>query len=230
MNRRSKTSAAEDSDQSPVSDQHDGLPAEWVRTAVSIWLPVHLFALLVSFSAVVEPSSLQSRLERVLVPYLQLIGCASNQPRPFYLAHGESDEQPHRLEVTRDEIQHMDADVTWQNPHFGTRDSGQITIVSGPAATPGLAVSDRYQRWLSMVATLADQEQPSLVAELLLPVLASDPSIRGVRIVRIPTDLASTIDDQLPPPYVARVIGQSDRASLVQLRATRLSAVTGSGE
>ncbi len=205
------------------------MPSEAVRAAISIWLPIHLFALLVSMGAVVEPSSIHARLQAVLRPYLQLTHFGVDD-RPLYLAYGDSSEQAHRLEVTDGEIQQSDANVGWTNPHFRAGDDSQLTIVRGLAAEPGLAVSDRYARWLATAATLAESDQPSLVAELLLPALPSDGSIRGVRIVRRTTDLSTSLDDDLPPPYVARLATVAGRPSLIRLQETRLNAIAGDPE
>ena len=93
------------------------------------------------------------------------------------------------------------------------------------ASRPGLAESDRYARWLSTAATLAENDQPSLVAELLLPVVRGDESIRAIRIARQLNDLDATIEDSLPAPYMARVVRRGDSVALVQLQPERLSAM-----
>ena len=205
------------------------MPSDRVRAAISIWLPIHLFALLVSVAAVVEPSTIHARLHGLLRPYLQLTHFGVDD-RPLYLAYGDTSEQAHRLEVTEAEIQESDANVEWTNPHFRSSDESQLTIVGGLAAGPGLAVSDRYARWLATAATLAESDQPSLVAELLLPLLPTDGSIRGVRIVRRMTDLNTTLDDNLPPPYVGRLATVDGRTSLIRLQETRLNAIAGDPE
>lgn len=234
-NRTSPESAAETADlrvrptNRAVVAGCSALPSDRVRAAISIWLPIHLFALLVSLSAVVEPSSIHAQLHGVLRPYLQSTHFGVDD-RPLYLAYGDTSEQAHRLEVTDAEIQESDANVEWTNPHFRSSDDSQLTIVGGLSAGPGLAVSDRYARWLSTAATLAESDQPSLVAELLLPVLPSDGSIRGVRIVRRTTDLNTTLDDNLPPPYVARIATVSGRTALIRLQETRLNAIAGDSE
>lgn len=205
-----------------------GIPGVGIRAAVSIWLPIHLFALLVSFSAVVEPSSVQVRFQDLFRPYLQATHFGADD-RPLYLAYGDSSEQPHRLESTEVEITSGDADVDWQSVHFREDDVTTFSFVGGPAATAGLAVSDRYGRWLSTAATLAENEQPSLVAELLVPVVRSDEAIRAIRIVRMTTDLSATVEED-NYPYVARVIRDGNRVSLVQLQPSRLSAKADSGD
>ena len=97
------------------------------------------------------------------------------------------------------------------------------------SSRPGFAESDRYARWLATAATLAENDQPGLVAELLLPVVQADTSIRAVRIKRLTTDLNTTLDESLPPPYVARIVRSAGNVSLVQLQPARLSAVSPTG-
>ncbi len=189
-----------------------GFPSDTVRTLLSIWLPLHLFAVFISITAVVEPSTVHARLLSLLRPYLQLTHFDADD-RPLYLAHGEPSEQPHRLQVSSDEINNFDAAQSDQN----------WTTIE-PIGRAGFAESDRYFRWLSTAATLAEHDQPGLVAELLLPIVQSDESIRAVRIIRLPTDLNSTVDESLIPPYSARVIRDQNRVSLVQLQSARLSA------
>lgn len=63
-------------------------PSTSVKTWVSIWLVVHLMAIAVSFTAVVQPSSLHRRLSEVLQPYLrptQLSKCPPPLPDTFVL-------------------------------------------------------------------------------------------------------------------------------------------------
>lgn len=232
MNRRKPSNSSErDNSPSPPaasedepSVQPDGMPDRRWRTAISVWIPLHLFALLVSFAAVVEPSSLHASLQSLLRPYLQSTHFGADD-RPLYFAYGDTSEQPHRLEISKRDIASADAEVLWTNPHFRS-DQRQITFVSDLAGGPGLAVSDRYARWLSTAATLAENEQPSLVAELILPLVRQDESIRAIRITRLVTDLNSTIDEELPPPYIARVIRENDQVSLVQLQPERLAAIS----
>ncbi len=185
-----------------------GYPGSAMRALITIWLPFHLFALAVSFTAVVEPSSLQVRFQSLLRPYLEITHFDAGGA-PVYLAHGQSDEQAHRLEFSRSDINNNEA-----------ADSQQAWTAFDFEGLPGLARGDRRGRLLSTAATLAENEQASLVAELLWPFVKSDESIRAIRIVRLPTEL----HEDLPPPYVARVIRRGDELSLVQLQSGRLSA------
>ncbi len=191
-------------------------PSTTVKTWLSIWVTFHLVAIVVSFTAVVEPSSIQQRLSDVLQPYLRPTHFSADD-RPVYLTHGESDDQPHRIEVTTQRVTGVDA-----SPGLDWRVIGPANADSF-SSIPGFAVSDRVARWLSTAAMLAENDQPSLVADLLLPVVANEPSIQGIRIVRYPTDL-NDINTGTTVPYLARVVRAKDRVSLVQLKESRLSA------
>lgn len=188
-------------------------PSPAVRACLSGWLLFHLLAITVSFTSVVEPSAIHAQLSKLVHPYLRPTHFAADD-RPVYLAHGDASEQPHRLQVTTaspadfDSIDSIDT-VSWR------------TV--GPNRNAGLAVSDRVARWLSTAAMLAENDQPSLVAELLLPIIEDDMAVTAIRIVRLPTDL-SDIDAEAESPYVARVIRSGDLVSLVQLNPARLSS------
>ena len=191
-------------------------PSETVKTCLSIGVAVHLMALAISFTAVVEPSSVQQRLSEILQPYLRPTHFSADD-RPVYLTHGDSADQPHRIEVTTQRVTGVEAsgDVKWQV--IGPAEQG------GFASIPGFAVSDRVGRWLSTAAMLAENDQPSLIADLILPLVANRSSVQGVRIVRYPTDL-NDVNVGVSVPYLARVVRANDGVSLVQLREKRLSA------
>jgi hypothetical protein len=175
-----------------------------------------LIAILISFTSVVEPSGIHSRLSSLVHPYLRPAHFSADD-RPVYLAHGDPSEQPHRLQTTTASITDIES--------FDT-DQWRTVEPAGRAALssyPGLAVSDRSARWLTTAAMLADNEQPSLVAELLLPIARQNPNVTAIRIVRLPTDL-SDINASAESPYVARVVRSGDLISLVQLQPARLSS------
>ena len=175
---------------------------------------MHLFALSLSLTATVGASSIQSRLLTVLKPYLQLTHFDADD-RPVYLTHLTPSEQSHRLQFTDQRINSVDVadqgEVDWQTME--------------PPGYPGLAESDRYGRWLATAATLAENDQPSVTAELLAPVVRADRSIQAIRIIRISNHLNTELDDTLQPPYAARVIRRGDDVALIELQEARLSAV-----
>ncbi|TWU02800.1 hypothetical protein [Stieleria varia] len=186
------------------------LPSEKIRWALSVWLIVHLGLVAISFAGVVQLSGLQSAILDTAAPYLESTHFAAGG-RPYYLAHGDPDEQPHRLQVS--------------TSSSAVNDESLWSTVE-PFGAPGMAGNDRYARWFATAATLAEAEQPSLVAQLLLPIVESDDSIAAIRIVRLPTQLTTAVDDSQPPPYVARVARKNGRVSLVQLQASRLTTMS----
>lgn len=207
MSRKKPASDSPDSDTGPVS----GFPSVNIRMWMSIWVSIHLAAVVVSYTSVVEPSSLQAKLVQFLQPYLRISHFGADD-RPVYLAHGDALEQPHRLQVSssKGDARQFD-DTDWRTIEgFGGR------------AAPGLAASDRMARFLSTVALLSRNEQPSLVAELLLPIATEDAQLTAIRIVRLPTDL-NDINVEVEAVYEARIVRKEDSVSLVQLREERLS-------
>ncbi|MDG2220747.1 MAG: hypothetical protein P8L85_05170 [Rubripirellula sp.] len=175
-------------------------------------MSLHLVAIAISYTSVVEPSSLHARLTRLLHPYLRTPHFGADD-RPVYLTHGESTEQPHQLQIsTTDESPDQIRESQWQ-----TVDS------LGGEAQPGLAASDRMARYLSTVTLLSENEQPSLAAELLLPIALQDSSVTAIRVIRFPTDLTD-VNTGITTIYQARVIRSDDSVALIQLRERRLSA------
>lgn len=191
-------------------------PTVALRAGLSIWTVFHLFALFVSFVSVVEPSSLQRQFLSLVHPYLTL-GHFGADDRPVYLAHGNESEQPHRLQVSFDEITQIDQTDRCEWTTIGAGD------YEASEAIPGGAVSDRVARWISVAATLAQSDQPGVVAELLLPIARHFPDAKAIRIVRFPTDLSDVTATE-DSPYVARIVRSQDVVSLIQLTPKRLSS------
>ncbi|QEG00080.1 hypothetical protein Mal15_41490 [Stieleria maiorica] len=182
----------------------------WVGL-ISAAIVVHLLALFVSYSALIEPSSTHSSLLDLASPYLRSTHFSADGRR-FYLAHATPDEQPHRLQFAsagKDGDLVIDRQTEW-------------TTVQ-PGGIAGLAASDRYGRWMALAATLAQSDRPSLAAALLMPLISADPSIDAVRVVRLPTQLTTVADDSAPPVYLARVVRSGDQVRLVSIGAKRLS-------
>jgi hypothetical protein len=200
------------SDPDSESDSERSFPSVTARTWLSIWVCLHLFALAISYTNVVEPSGLHAQLTQLLRPYLRATHFGADD-RPVYLTHGDPLEQPHRLQIT----------TATGNP--ATLRENQWVTMEGLVgrAKPGLAASDRMMRYLSTVAMLAGNEQPSLAAELLLPIAVQNPEVTAIRIVRLPTDL-NEINTGISTVYVAGVIRRDDSPALVQIRDARLNA------
>ncbi|MCD0458838.1 hypothetical protein [Roseiconus lacunae] len=188
-------------------------PTGWVPILISLAVILHLAALFVSYSAIVEPSSTQGRLLETLTPYLRGTHFAADGRR-FYLAHATPDEQPHRLQVAS-------ADANGQ--FVIDRETRWTTIE--PSGPSGLAASDRYAKWMTLAATLSESDQRSLAAQLLLPLVKADESIAAVRIVRLPTQLTTAEQDAMGPAYLARVVRNKNGVKLVAIESRRLTTM-----
>lgn len=191
----------------PGLDSAVTMPSASIRFLLSLAVALHLFAITASFLSVTAPSETQDRWLRFVQPYLQATHFGLDD-RPIYLADGAASEQPLRLQVS-----------ATASP-VGPQD---WRIIDSPG-WPGLPADDRMHRWLATAAMLAESEQPSLVAELLLPVAVHDESIKAIRIRRLPRASGPGIVDGESLPYTARVVRSGDRVSLVQLQPSRLNA------
>lgn len=177
----------------------------------------HLGLLFLSYTAVVGASAGHLRWLSAAAPVLRTTHFGADG-RPFYLAQGSSDEQPHRLQFATNPVSgstlKIDAQTEW-------------TTVE-PSGLSGFASNDHYRRWMSLVATLAESDQPSLAAALLMPLVdhqseSNSPRIDAVRIVRLPTQLTTAVEDAAPPAYVARVVRNGKDVRLVSIQPTRLT-------
>lgn len=209
------SSAKSPAEESPQETHSNSLPTAQLKWILSLWLVFHLLVLTLSLTASVEPSETQSRILESLQFYVTPPHFSADG-LPVYLAWGDTSEQPHRLQTSGVKPS-ADSEL-----FYAPIDDPRWTTVS-PSGPKGMLQNDRYARWLTTAATLAENEQPSLVAELLLSAVATDDSIHAVRIVRLPTEMTTTVDDQRPPPYAASVARRGERVSLVQIGAPRLS-------
>lgn len=182
-------------------------PSSPLRLAISLAVGLHLVALTVSLSSGIEVSDTQAKVLGWFTPYLQATHFGLDD-RPIYLAHGDRDEQPLRLQ-TAASLHPEEAD--WET--------------MAPPGITGLAGNDRYHRWLKTAVMLAESDQSALVAELLLPVVATQDTIQAIRIVRLPTELTTLADDAEPPPYQADVIRAGERVSLVKVPVEAQGAI-----
>ena len=170
----------------------------WKRCGLVLFALGHLFLVATSFLSTVSPSGLASQILAIGNPYLRATHSGADD-RPVYLAHGNPDEQPLRLKV-----------------------DGNGLL---PDTIAGAGSDDRQQRWLATVALLAQQEQPSLVAELILPVIKRPPfpeqtvanNGQIVRLIREPTILSDMLDDQAPPIYEAKIVNDRGEIAVVRL-------------
>ncbi|MEO1614246.1 MAG: hypothetical protein AAFV88_00265 [Planctomycetota bacterium] len=189
------------------------LPGPIVRRTLVALVVIHLLIIGLSFSAIVQPGATHNQLLQVASPYLRGTHFAADG-RPFFLAHGTPDEQPHRLQVadSGDSVGSQfvfDVTTDWKNVQ--------------PDFFPGLAASDRYQRWIVTAATLAATDQPSLAAMMLQPLLQKNPSNDAARIIRLPTQLTTAEQDAAPPVYLARVVRDDEQLDLISIESPRLT-------
>lgn len=211
---RSGGDAAPTSPSQPTAPTSDSAarPSLRIRTVLTVWLCMHLPAILISFTGGVEPSTIHAQLSNLTHIYLRPAHFSADD-RPVYLAHGNPSEQPHRVQVTTELVSDIDLVEThrWQT--------------AGPDGAAGLAVSDRVWRWLSTAVMVGENDQPGLVAELLMPIVQQNPDVTAVRIVRLPfpADLTG-INEETESPYVARVVRRDNGVSLVRLESARLSS------
>ena len=194
----------------PSTQKGADSPSAFTRTLVSGLVIFHLSALFFSYSAIIEPSSTHSAILNFLTPYLRLTHFAADG-RPFYLAHGTQDEQPHRLQVASD-----------QAARFTIDSETQWTTVE-PTGVAGLGESDRYHRWMTLAASLSESDQLSLVALMLKPLASADENTRAVRIIRLPTQLTTVEQDSVGPAYLARAVREGDQTKLVSIESKRLT-------
>ena len=167
-----------------------------VSIVLSLFVVLHLMALFVSYTSVVEPSGLHNSLRAIAHPYLRTLSFAVDD-RPVYLAHGDADEYPLRIEISAQPISRMG----------GLPDSA----------------SDRMSRWLATASLLSQSGQSGLVAELVVSIAQRNPKAKSIRIVRYPTDL-SDVNAERESVYVARIIHDGQQIRLVQIQEGRLAA------
>jgi hypothetical protein len=209
------------------SEERSKLPSARIRFFISALVVVHFVAISLSMTAVVASSDTQARLNGWFQPYTMPTHFRTQGERLFLTA-GEESESPLRIQVQRQSSARLTSvsrvaertslDATWE------------TIQ--PPGMKGLGANDRQSRWLASVMTLVNSESPSLVAELLLPMLRDDESITAIRIVRLSSDLSldyetfGELDDgtQLSAvPYTAVVVRRGESTSLVRVNEARLS-------
>ncbi len=194
-----------------VSESEAALPSPTTRIVISGLVLLQLTGLLVSYTAIIEPSMTHNQLLALLTPYLRATHFSADGRR-FYLAHATPDEQPHRLQVAGAN----------EFPSFEVDPRTEWTTVE-PAGIAGLAIQDRYARWMALAAMLAESDRTSLTATLLLPLVDDDSQIDAVRVVRLPTQLTTVADDSRGPVFLARVIRDDDAVKLVSIQPKRLT-------
>ena len=191
---KSKRGPVEVNPANPVSE-----PSRWMQLAVSAWVLFHFSSLLVTLLG----SAVQGELSE------GELGLA-NIARPYCdTAHFRVDSGP--LTLSGEEPLRF---VRLQVLESGFGESWK-TIE--PKGLPRLGEHDRYARLMRLVVMLAESEQPSLIAELLLPIVSRNSQVTSVRVVNL-KELDAAI-------YNARVSRRDGSALLIQVPARRLGTM-----
>lgn len=193
-------------------------PSPRVAAAVTTAIMVHAALIVLAYLAVIRPSGIQGRVLTGFAPYLASLHlapeanaaeAATAEGVSFFLARGESSERVHQLQfkTTTDR-----SDEGWVDAEFdGAAGSGRRR---------------RQQRFLTAIANLGDNEQNALVAQLVLPLIASHPDAQMVRVIRLPNLMTNVVQAAEPAPYTAVILREPDGVRLVRVPAPRLVAAS----
>ncbi len=151
--------------QRSTDPQSSGL-SEGVRAAISVFLFIHLFALLVCLAANLAPSLLEQRLLWVLRPYVQLLNFDLDGTR-YFLTRASERDVDHRLEILAEGDERA-VDASWQNIVRGVKGSERY---------------HRYQRLADMMSFF--QEDDEVTALLAASVVRSYRFQEETRVSRI---------------------------------------------
>lgn len=187
------------------TDAVESLPSDSLRSAISIWLVVHLAFTALSLSAVAGASMLQLRLLSFAAVYQAPLHLAV-EGRPIYLTHGEPEDQTHRVQWLREGSESWEFDTV-----RGYRGSERLR---------------RYSRLAKVIAGAADSDQTAIASLLALPLVHQEIARSGqagvapptrVRIVRLAPD-TRVIRYPADPVETARweavIVQQSEQDSL----------------
>ena len=195
--KKVQTSLSDSSTNNPKSCLH----VNWQRCLISAGILLHLIAIVASWLGANQWCGPYLSFAEPLRPYCQATHFRIDG-EPIHLTGGSDLESAFRVQVKRHGSQQRDSWKTIQ-----------------PTGIAGLGGNDRYQRWVTTLLTLVEADQPSLVAELLLPVAARDERIVAIRIIRVDGS-----ENEVLPVYVAEVTrgSRSSSLALVQVPDPRL--------
>lgn len=215
--RSAATSSAgpvQDASSAAGSEQH-ALPAPPIRSLITVGLIAHGFLLLVTYASVVEPSEVESRLQRFFSWYLQPLHLQVDN-RPIYFLHTGTDTASLRFErraLPTGPADAGDSDAGWQ-----------------PLPAAGWAGGERhkrYLRWAAMTAGLAGQQKVGL-AGLLARNLVADEDIQAVRLVTQDNAMLEQFPYFEREAYRAAVVHEAGAPRFVELNERRQNALTAS--
>ena len=177
----------------------------WAMRLGALLAVTHVFVICLSMANSVGTSSLQASVLGWADLYLRPMQFSADDA-PVFLASGTETDQTLRLDFQP---------KTQPDP---------VPLTS--EFTPGLAADDRQQRFLASISLLAEAGQDSLVAELLVPVIADRVEPGGtVTLRREPTLLTNALQDEAPPPYQARVIDSNLGPQLLRIQPKEQLAI-----
>lgn len=183
------------------------LPPTWLIRPLSVFAALHLFLIGLTYFSVVSPSTLQVRALAIFRPYLSAFHFDADGAA-FNVATSLPKEKAHLLEQSRE----VRPDI----------DSWEMVDV------PGIAGSDRQRRWqrfLSGIAELGENEQSAIAAWLVEPLAIVHGDAKFLRIRRMPDLMTTVVDDTAAPPYTAAVLRDADSAvRVVLVPAQRLAS------
>lgn len=171
---------------------------------------VHLFLVSSSYFATVAPSGLQTRVLDFARPYLAALHFDADGV-PLNLASNAPAEKTHQLEKSLAPSAGNQAD--WE-----------------PLNPPVPAGGDRARRWqrfLTTIAQMGDNQLPALAALLIEPIAVAQSDATYLRVNRQGDLMTTLVDDSAAPPYTTAVLRDTNNAiRFVLVPEKRLSAPT----
>jgi len=178
-------------------------------------LIAHGFLLLVTYAAIVEPSEVESRLQRFFSWYLQPLHLQVDH-RPIYFLHTGTDTAA--LQFQRRSLPTGPADA-------GDSDSGWQPLPA--VGWPGGEARKRYQRWAAMTAGLARQQEVGL-AGLLARNLVADADVQAFRLIAQENAMLEQFPYFEKEAYRAAVVHEAGAPRFIELNERRQNALTAS--
>jgi hypothetical protein len=191
-----------------VGTRAQGTPSERTVKVVSTLVLVHLFLVFSSYLATVAPSGLQTRILDLARPYLAAFHFDADGI-PLNLATNAVAEKAHELEKAV--AQPLGGNVEWDPIN--------------PSVLAGGDRARRWQRFLTTIAQMGDNQLPSLAAILIEPLAVEHSDATHLRVTRQADLMTTVVDDSAPPPYTTAVLRGDDNAiRFVLVPAKRLAS------
>ena len=200
-----------------------------MQRILAMWATVHLAVIACSSLASIAPSSVQSRLLNVFRPYLALIH-QDAEGVTLAVSRNLPAEKTHELQVLTTKESEQEA---WDSELEKFADSEPSPTflhppVENDRGPAGGCRQRRWQRFLARVAELGEMDQAALAAWFVEPMVEQMPTVKQVRIMRLPDLMTTVVDDNAQSPYSVAVVrsAASHEIQLLQIPAKRLVAPT----